>query len=146
MTREVSMLVLLGAILGTHSVFAETPAKFQPFLGSWRYDSTAALRCPCTIEIRDVQANGLVVGSFYNAQGHDVLSEAKIAEKKNQMELMVTTTGGNQGWLALSQDRKHLSGLWEMHLRRMGGPRASRTSITTFEKVFPAQEPAATKQ
>jgi hypothetical protein len=144
MKRWIPMLVLLMGLGGVHHIFAETPAKFQPFLGSWRFDSTEAFRCPCTIEIRDVHENGIVVGSFYIADGHDVLTEAKIAEKKNKMELTLTLMRGDMGWLELSQDRKQLSGTWERKVRRQGGSQHSRMSTLTFEKVV--QGPAAIKQ
>jgi hypothetical protein len=144
MKRSISMLVLFLGMVGVHSVFAETPAKFQPFLGSWRHDSNQAFRCPCTIEIRDVQDNGLVVGSFYIADGRNVLTDAKITEAKNKMELALTLMNGSKGWLELSQDRKQLAGTWESKVRRAGGTSPSRMSTMTYEKI--AQGPAATQQ
>ena len=97
-----------------------------------------------TIEIRDVHENGIVVGSFYIADGQDVLTAAKIAEKKNKMELTLTLMRGDIGWLELSQDRKQLSGTWDRKVRRQGGSQHSRMSTLTFEKIV--QGPAAIKQ
>jgi hypothetical protein len=144
MQRGIPILVFFLGIVGVHSVFAETPAKFQPFLGRWRHDSNQAYRCPCTIEIRDVQENGIVVGSFYVADGQDVLTEAKIAEEKNKMELTLTLLRGDRDWLELSQDHQQLSGTWERKLRRQGGNPQPRKSILTYEKIV--QGPAAIKQ
>ena len=144
MQRSILIFVLFLGMAGIHSVCAETAAKFQPFLGSWRHDSNQAFRCPCTIEIRDVQENGSVVGSFYIADGHDMLTEAKIAEAKNTMELTLTLLRGDKGWLALSPDRKQLSGTWERKLRRHGGSTQPRMSALTFEKIV--QGSAAIKQ
>jgi hypothetical protein len=144
MNRGIPILVLFLGIVGVHSVCAETPAKFQSFLGRWRHDSNQAFRCPCTIEIRDVQENGIVVGSFYIADGHDVLTEAKIAEEKHTMALTLTLMRSDRGWLEVSQDRQQLSGTWERKLRRHGGSPQPRMSTLTFEKIV--QGPAAIKQ
>ena|SRR5262245_44427731 len=144
MKRGIPILVLFLGIVGVHSVVAETPAKFQSFLGRWRLDSNQAYRCPCTIEIRDVQENGIVVGSFYIANGQDVLTEAQIAEAKNKTELTLTLLRGDKGWLEVSQDGTHLSGTWERKLLRHGGSTQPRRSILTFEKIV--QGPAAIKQ
>ena len=145
MKRWIPIIVLLLGMAGMHSVMADTPDKFQPFLGRWRLDSTLAFRCPCTLDIREAQENGSVVGSFYLADGQDVLTEAKIVEAKHTRELTVTLLRGDKGWLELSQDRQHLSGLWERLLRRAGGTPHSRTSRITFAKIVQEQEPAATK-
>ena len=39
MKRSRPIFVLFLGIAGVHSVCAETPAKFQPFLASWQHDS-----------------------------------------------------------------------------------------------------------
>jgi hypothetical protein len=70
----VPILVLFLGLMGVSGVSAETPEQFQPFLGRWRFDSHDALRCPCVIDIRAVQANGSVDGSFYIADGQAILS------------------------------------------------------------------------
>lgn len=144
MKRSIPMLVLVLGIVGVHGVCAETPAKFQLFLGRWRHDSHQAFRCPCTLEIRDVQENGIVIGSFYIADGQDVLTEAHIAEEKHKMELALTLMRGDRAWLELSQDHKQLSGTWERKLRRHGGSTQPRMSALTFEKIV--QGSAAIKQ
>jgi hypothetical protein len=135
----IPMLVLFFGLMGVAGVSAETPEQYQPFLGRWHFESNAALRCPCVIDIRAVQANGNVDGSFYIADGQDVLTDAKITEGKNQRTLTVTLRSGSKGWLELSPDNKQLSGTWESKTRRIGGGTLSRMAAPSFKKIVQEQ-------
>jgi hypothetical protein len=131
----VPMLVLFFGVMGVAGVSAETPEQFQPFLGRWHFDTNAALRCPCVIDIRAVHANGSVEGSFYIADGQDVLTAATITAGKTKRILAVTLLNGSKGWLELSPDSTHLSGTWESKTPRIGGGTLSRMATPSFSKL-----------